>query len=188
MNNGKHGGKRASFASANQMRTQDSATAETAKSEGLERLMDALGGGSGLLGLLDQGGGLPEHVIDNARGLETLAKAAGAVTQQNERALRVQTEAARLVDMQDVELLLDGIFAEHIDIARTLPTQMSAEVQTLITAGKSPQEILTEVTKYLFAEYERAAQALEQRLRQFEIEQRHKQTAKRGGGRKRVSV
>lgn len=131
---------------------------------------------------------IPPALLKNAAAIERLSKTMLAVTQQNERALKVQTEAGRMVDVKDIEVFLDRIFGDWIAEIRalesTLDYRMAEETGVPI---ETVRKILTAASNHLITAGNNIAETTEARMDEFR--RHHADRARRRvDGARRASV
>lgn len=131
---------------------------------------------------------IPPDLLKNAAAIEKLSKTMLAVTQQNERALKVQIEAGRLIDVKDIEVFLDRIFNDWIAEIRALESTLDYRLakQTGVPV-ETVRAILKAATNHLITAGERVAETTEARMDEFR--RHHADRARRRvDGARRASV
>jgi len=131
---------------------------------------------------------IPPALLKNAAAIERLSKTMLAVTQQNERALKVQTEAGRMVDVKDIEVFLDRIFGDWIAEIRalesTLDYRMAEETGVPI---ETVRKILTAASNHLSTAGNKIAGTTEAGMDEFR-RQHADRARRRVDGARRASV
>lgn len=127
-------------------------------------------------------------LLKNTAAIEKISKALLAITQQNERALKVQTEAGRMVDVKDIEVFLDRIFNDWIAEIRALESTLDYRLskETGVPVEKV-RAILRAATNHLVSAGEGVAETTEARMDEFR--RHHADRARRRvDGARRASV
>ena len=128
---------------------------------------------------------VPYKVIKNAATLEKISKTLLAVTQQNERALKIQTDAGRLVDMKDIEVFLDRVFADWI--AEIRGTESALEYKLSSETGvpvETVRTILQAASNHLITAGTGIAETTETRMDEFRREQADRSRRRVDGARR----
>ena len=148
------------------------------------RLLEEQFGSSGITLLRELTG--DKNIMEAAKMLQTVSGAFGAVAQQNERALKVQTEAGRLVDMNDADLLLDILFSDWMAEIRAIPAALEYELAAKFgTEIKVMREILQQICGYIMKIGESSAETTESRINEFMREQADRARRRVDGARHR---
>lgn len=150
-----------------------------------EQLQKLFGGDiMSLLGELNVG----EGVVKNAAVVERISKTLLAVTQQNERAIKIQAEAGRHVDTADIQVFLDKVFTDWIAEIRAMPSALEYRLSNdHEMAVEKMRGILQEAANYLIQIGNDVADKHSERMAEF---QRHQadRARRRVDGARRAAV